>query len=61
LSLSPIDKQRANRETLTNIHEHPDQGKDVIVRVAGYSAYFVKLTKALQDDIVARTELDMAG
>lgn len=32
----------------------------MIVRVAGYSAYFVKLTKALQDDIVARTELDLA-
>jgi pyruvate formate-lyase/glycerol dehydratase family glycyl radical enzyme len=50
-----------NRETLVNAQEHPDQGKDLIVRVAGYSAYFVKLTKALQDDIVARTEIDMAG
>ena len=50
-----------NKETLVNAQQHPDQSKDLIVRVAGYSAYFVKLTKALQDDIVARTELDMAG
>ncbi|HEX2965868.1 MAG TPA: pyruvate formate lyase family protein [Syntrophorhabdaceae bacterium] len=50
-----------NKETLVKAQEHPEENKDLIVRVAGYSAYFVKLTKALQDDIVARTELEMAG
>jgi formate C-acetyltransferase len=29
---------------------------DLIVRVAGYSAYFVDLSKGLQDSIIARTE-----
>ncbi len=50
-----------DKETLVSAQEKPEENKDLIVRVAGYSAYFVKLTKALQDDIVARTELEMAG
>ena len=46
-----------NRDTLLSAQEHPKKHRDLIVRVAGYSAYFVHLTKAVQDDIVARTEL----
>ena len=42
--------------TLRDAQEHPDQHRDLIVRVAGYSDYFCDLGKALQDEIIARTE-----
>ena len=48
-----------DKKTLTEAQENPDGHRDLIVRVAGYSAYFVQLTKAIQNDIVARTELAM--
>ena len=35
---------------------HPEQHRDLIVRVAGYSDYFCDLSVALQDEIIARTE-----
>jgi formate C-acetyltransferase len=47
----------ANRETLVSAQKEPDNYRDLLVRVAGYSAYFVELNKALQDDIIGRTEL----
>jgi formate C-acetyltransferase len=43
-------------ETLRDAQQHPEKHADLIVRVAGYAAYFVDLTKSLQDDIIARTE-----
>jgi formate C-acetyltransferase len=43
-------------ETLREAQEHPEQHRDLIVRVAGYSDYFCDLSKALQDEIIARTE-----
>jgi pyruvate formate-lyase/glycerol dehydratase family glycyl radical enzyme len=49
-----------DKKTLTEAQENPNEHRDLIVRVAGYSAYFVQLTKAIQNDIVARTQLDMA-
>lgn len=47
----------ANRETLIAAQKEPDKYRDLLVRVAGYSAYFVELDRALQDDIIGRTEL----
>jgi formate C-acetyltransferase len=44
-----VDKLRAAQA-------NPEQYRDLIVRVAGYSDYFCDLTKALQDEIIARTE-----
>jgi formate C-acetyltransferase len=43
-------------ETLRKAKEHPEQYKDLIVRVAGYSAYFILLAPEVQDEIIARTE-----
>jgi formate C-acetyltransferase len=43
-------------ETLRKAQANPEQYRDLIVRVAGYSDYFCDLTKALQDEIIARTE-----
>jgi pyruvate-formate lyase len=41
--------------TLRAAQEHPEQYRDLIVRVAGYSDYFCDLGEALQDEIIART------
>ena len=43
-------------ETLRAAQRDPDSYRDLIVRVAGYSDYFCDLSKALQDEIIARTE-----
>jgi trans-4-hydroxy-L-proline dehydratase len=43
-------------DTLRAAQAHPDQHRDLIVRVAGYSDYFCDLTRPLQDEIIARTE-----
>jgi trans-4-hydroxy-L-proline dehydratase len=43
-------------ETLRDAQAHPEQYRDLIVRVAGYSDYFNDLGKTLQDEIIARTE-----
>jgi trans-4-hydroxy-L-proline dehydratase len=43
-------------ETLKDAQQHPEQYRDLIVRVAGYSDYFCDLSKELQDEIIGRTE-----
>jgi len=43
-------------ETLREAQLHPEQHRDLIVRVAGYSDYFCNLSESLQDEIIARTE-----
>ncbi|NLS45148.1 MAG: glycyl radical protein [Firmicutes bacterium] len=45
-----------SRETLEAAQDNPEEYKNLIVRVAGYSDYFCDLGKALQDEIIARTE-----
>ncbi len=45
-----------SRETLLEAKKHPDQYRDSVVRVAGYSAFFTALSPDAQDDIIARTE-----
>lgn len=44
-------------EALREAQKEPGKYKDLVVRVAGYSAYFTELEKELQDDIINRTEL----
>jgi pyruvate formate-lyase/glycerol dehydratase family glycyl radical enzyme len=43
-------------ETLREAQARPEEHRDLIVRVAGYSDYFCDLSTALQDEIIARTE-----
>ena len=43
--------------TMRAAQKHPEKYKDMLVRVAGYSAYFVELGKPLQKDLIQRTEL----
>ncbi len=45
-----------NRNTLLEAQKAPDEYRDLIVRVAGYSDYFRNLSKELQDEIIERTE-----
>ena len=44
--------------TLHDAQQHPDEYRDLLVRVAGYSDYFNDMTAQLQNEIIARTEND---
>jgi len=43
---------------LRKAQENPSAFRDLIVRVAGYSAYFTELNRNTQDEIIARTEYE---
>ena len=43
-------------DTLRAAQKDPDAHKNLVIRIAGFSAYFVELDAALQDDLIARTE-----
>jgi pyruvate formate-lyase/glycerol dehydratase family glycyl radical enzyme len=45
-------------KVLRQAQETPEDYRDLVVRIAGFSAYFVELYKASQDDIIRRTELN---
>ena len=49
----------ASAESLRDAQLHPEAHRDLVVRIAGFSAYFVELHKGLQDDVIRRTELDL--
>jgi formate C-acetyltransferase len=48
-----------NKETLLAAQKDPEKYRSLIVRIAGYSAYFVDLSPAQQSEIIARTEEKM--
>jgi formate C-acetyltransferase len=48
-----------NREKLIQAKKHPEQYKNLIVRVWGWSGYFVELDELYQDHIIQRTELSI--
>jgi pyruvate-formate lyase len=56
LNIGQIQFNVVDKATLQNAQAHPDEYSNLIVRVAGYSAYFIDLAKPLQDDIIERTE-----
>ena len=45
-----------SRETLLAAQKDPEGYRDLVVRVAGYSAFFRDLARDTQDDIISRTE-----
>jgi pyruvate formate-lyase/glycerol dehydratase family glycyl radical enzyme len=49
-----------DKEKLIEAQQKPTENRDLIVRVAGYSAYFVQLGKVIQNEIIGRTEYDKA-
>lgn len=51
IQFNVVDKQ-----TLLDAQVHPELHRDLIVRVAGYSAYFTELDRGVQDEIIERSE-----
>jgi formate C-acetyltransferase len=47
-----------NQETLIKAQKDPESYRDLIVRIAGYSAYFTDLSRDLQNDLIARSNHD---
>ena len=47
-----------DRETLLDAQVNPDKHRDLLIRVAGYTAFFVELGKETQDEIIGRTEIN---
>ncbi len=58
LKLWHIQFNVINAETLIAAQKNPERYRNLIVRIAGYSAYFCDLSKDLQDDLIARTAHD---
>ncbi|MFX1444485.1 MAG: pyruvate formate lyase family protein [Promethearchaeota archaeon] len=56
LNIPHIQFNVVDKETLLKAKAQPEKYSDLIVRVAGFSAYFVDLSSGLQDHIIARTE-----
>ena len=48
-----------DQETLKAAQADPEAYRDLVVRVAGYSTYFVTLSRAMQDEVIDRTSLDL--
>lgn len=44
-----------NREDMVDAKVHPEEHSELVVRVAGYSAYFTRLSEAIQDEVINRT------
>ena len=56
LQIQHIQFNVQSRETLIDAQIHPEKHRDLVVRVAGYSAMFIELSKMIQDDIINRSE-----
>ena len=51
-----IQPNVVSNATLIDAQLHPENYRDLVVRVSGYSAYFTDIGKTLQDEIIQRTE-----
>ena len=56
MGISHIQFNIVGPDILRDAQKYPEKHTEVIVRVAGYSAYFVDLSKGLQDGVIERTE-----
>ncbi len=54
LKIQHVQFNVQSKETLLLAQKHPEKYPGLLVRVAGYSAFFVDLNKQIQDDIIAR-------
>ncbi|MEE8472564.1 MAG: pyruvate formate lyase family protein, partial [Dehalococcoidia bacterium] len=46
-------------ETMREAQLHPEDHRDLIVRIAGFSAYFIHLDPMVQNELIKRTEIDL--
>ena len=60
LNVPHIQFNVVSKKDLLAAQEYPEKYADMIVRVAGFSAYFVDLSRGLQDHIIARTEQSLS-
>lgn len=51
-----IQYNMVSHETLLKAQQHPENYRDLLVRVSGYSAYFVELSREVQQDVIERTQ-----
>jgi formate C-acetyltransferase len=56
LKIPHVQFNVVSADTLRRAQANPDQYRSLVVRVAGYSAYFTELDRTLQDEIISRTE-----
>ncbi|NIA15690.1 MAG: formate C-acetyltransferase/glycerol dehydratase family glycyl radical enzyme, partial [Nitrospiraceae bacterium] len=47
-------------ETLKEARQHPDEHRDLVVRIGGYTDYFTRLSPEMQDEVILRTEFAQA-
>ncbi|HCX65376.1 MAG TPA: formate C-acetyltransferase, partial [Eubacteriaceae bacterium] len=59
LKIQHVQFNIVSAKTLREAQKHPENYKDLVIRVAGYSAIFVELNEAIQNDIINRTEHEM--
>lgn len=50
-----------DKKILLDAQKHPEQHRDLLIRVAGYTAFFVELGKEVQDEIIGRTLIKSLG
>jgi pyruvate formate-lyase/glycerol dehydratase family glycyl radical enzyme len=58
LEIPHVQFNVVSAETLRNAQSNPENYRHLVVRVAGYSAYFTELDRELQDEIIRRTEFE---
>ena len=56
---SHIQYNIMDSEELKEAKEKPQDHTDLIVRIGGFSAYFVQLSPAIQDDVIYRSEFEL--
>lgn len=59
LKIQHVQFNVQSKSTLLDAQKNPEKYKGLLVRVAGYSAFFVDLNKKIQDDIIARMEHEL--
>ena len=52
---SVLQPNVVDQATLLDAREHPERHGDLVVRISGYSAWFARLPRAVQDEVIART------
>jgi len=56
---SHIQYNIMDTEQLKDAQKHPENYSDLIVRIGGFSAYFIQLSEAIQNDVIYRSEFDI--